>query len=311
MVLARLTQAIAIAFVLATLCFAAMHALPGDIALRVAVARAGEDLATSDVVERIRRDAGLNQPLAQQYGRWISDIANGDLGRSLVTRRPVWDELWSHGRYTLQLGLLAWLVSYLLALPLGIRAGLRPGGAVDRITMLVAVALTCLPTFLIGLGLISVFALMLGWLPPAGHRSAAHLVLPTATLALSLAAFSVRVIRHAVADTGRAFFMVFARIKGQSAGQSFRSHGVRNSAIPVITFAALQFAFIVDGFVIVETLFNYPGIGELLVKALLARDIPVIAGASMVITVVFVMVNLLADLAGVKLDPRRHMARPS
>jgi peptide/nickel transport system permease protein len=158
---------------------------------------------------------------------------------------------------------------------------------------------------LVGLLLIAVFALALRWLPPAGYAGGSHLVLPAATLALSLAAVSVRIIRHAVADTRNAFFMTFARLKGQSAAAAFRHHGVRNAAIPVVTLAALQFAFVVDGFVVVETLLNYPGMGELLVKSLLARDVPVIMGAGMVFGLVFVLANLAADIAGLVLDPRR------
>jgi peptide/nickel transport system permease protein len=173
------------------------------------------------------------------------------------------------------------------------------------VTTGIAVALASLPSFLVGIGLISVFALSLRWLPPAGYRTGAHMVLPALTLALGLAAFSVRVIRNAVVEVRGAFYMTFARIRGRSAASAFRHHGVRNAAIPVATFAALQFAYMVDGFVVVEMLFNYPGLGELLVKALLARDVPVVMGAGLVIGLVYAGVNLLADLACLALDPRQ------
>lgn len=301
----RATQAALTAWLLATLCFAFMHALPGDTALRIAAARVGEDRITTETAERIRREEGLDQPLAIQYAGWLGRLARADLGRSLVSRQPVWQELADHGRFTLGLGALGWALSYLIALPLGIACGFRPGGWLDRLTNALAVALASLPAFLVGIGLVFLFALSLRWLPPAGFRTPAHMVLPAMTLALGLAAFSVRIVRNAVVEVRGAFYMTFARIRGRSAVSAFRHHGVRNAAIPVATFAALQFAYMVDGFVVVETLFNYPGLGDLLVRALLARDIPVVMGAGLVIGLLYAFVNLAADLICLKLDPRR------
>lgn len=304
-VLPRVVLALATAFTLATLCFAFVHALPGDVALRIAATRMGEDRASAETADRIRREEGLDRPILRQYADWMGRVATGDLGRSLVTRKPVVAEIAYHGAYTVQLGLIGWLLSYALALPLGLVAGFAPGGAIDRLTLGVAAALASLPSFLIGTALISLFALALRWLPPAGHTAGAHLVLPALTLALGLAAFSVRIIRNAVVDVGGAFFMTFARIKGLSASQAFCSHGVRHASIPVATFAALQFAYVIDGFVVIETLFNYPGLGELLVKALLGRDVPVIMGTGLVIGLAFAAVNMFADLVCLWLDPRR------
>jgi peptide/nickel transport system permease protein len=301
----RAAQAALTAWLLATLCFAFIHALPGDMALRVAAARVGDERVTIETTERIRREEGLDRPLAVQYAAWLGRIATGDLGQSLVSRQPVRQEIAYHSRFTLGLGALGWLVSYLIALPLGIACGFAPGGWLDRVTTGIAVALASLPSFLVGIGLISVFALSLRWLPPAGYRTGAHMVLPALTLALGLAAFSVRIIRNAVVEVRGAFYMTFARIRGRSAASAFRHHGVRNAAIPVATFAALQFAYMVDGFVVVEMLFNYPGLGELLVKALLARDVPMVMGAGLVIGLVYAGVNLLADLACLALDPRQ------
>lgn len=304
----RLLQASLTAWLLASLCFAFVHALPGDTALRIAAARVGEERVTSEVADRIRREEGLDRPLLQQYGAWLGRLMRGDLGHSLVSRQPVWQELAYHGRFTLGLGGLGWLLSYLIALPLGVACGFRPGGWLDRLTNGAAVALAAMPAFLVGIGLISVFALSLRWLPPAGFRTAGHMVLPALTLALGLAAFSVRIIRNAVVEVRSAFYMTFAQIRGRSAGHAFAHHGVRNAAIPVATFAALQFAYLIDGFVVVETLFAYPGLGELLVKALVARDVPVIMGAGLVIGLLYAAVSLCADFACLWLDPR-HDAR--
>ncbi|MCA3651050.1 MAG: ABC transporter permease [Methylobacterium sp.] len=234
----------------------------------------------------------------------MGNLAQGDLGRSLLSGKPVSEELAYHAKFTLQLGLIGWLLSYLIALPLGIMAGFRPGGIIDRATDALAVTLASLPTFLVGIGLITLFALTLRWLPPAGFRTGAHMVLPAFTLAFSLVAFSIPVIRNAVVEVRSAFFMTYARVKGLTPAAAFRHHGVRNAAIPVVTYAALQFAFVIDGFVVIETLFNYPGLGELLVKALIARDVPVIMGGGLVIGFAFAVVSLLADLMRLWLDPR-------
>lgn len=304
LVLSRIGQALATAAVLATLCFAFVHALPGDLALRIAAARVGDERVTPETADRIRRAEGLDQPLAAQYARWMASLSRGDLGRSLVSGRPVGEELAYHGLFTLRLGLAGWLLSYLIAIPLGIAAGFRPHGWLDRATTGAAVMLASLPAFLVGIGLVSVFALTLRWLPPAGYRTGAHLVLPATTLALSLVAFSIPVIRNGVVEVRSAFFITFARVKGMSAAAAFRHHGVRNAAVPVVTYAALQFAFVMDGFVVIETLFNYPGLGELLVTSLVARDVPVIMGAGLAIGFAFALVGLVADLARLWLDPR-------
>jgi peptide/nickel transport system permease protein len=303
-ILNRLAQALATAAILASLCFVMVHALPGDLALRVAAARVGDERVTPEIADRIRRQEGLDQPLVMQYGQWMGNLARGDLGRSLLSGKPVVEELAYHARFTLQLGILGWLLSYLIALPLGIAAGFRPGGIIDRATDGLAVLLASLPAFLTGIGLVTLFALTLRWLPPAGHRTGLHMVLPALTLALALVAYSIPIIRNAVVNVRQATFMTFARLKGLDSSAAFRHHGVRNAAVPVVTFAALQFAFVIDGFVVVETLFNYPGLGELLVKALIARDVPVIMGAGLLIGLAFAMVSLIADLLCLWLDPR-------
>jgi peptide/nickel transport system permease protein len=303
-ILNRAAQALATAAVLASLCFVFVHALPGDLALRVAAARVGEDRVTPETADRIRREEGLDRPLVIQYGQWMGDLARGDLGRSLLSGKPVAEELAYHAKFTLQLGSAGWLLSYLIALPLGVWAGFRPGHMVDRMTDALAMALASLPAFLVGIGLITLFALTLRWLPPAGFRTGQHMVLPALTLALALVAYSIPIIRNAVVEVRSAFFMTFARLKGLDARAAFRHHGIRNAAVPVVTFAALQFAFVIDGFVVVETLFNYPGLGELLVKALIARDVPIIMGVGLLVGFAFAIVSLVADLLCLWLDPR-------
>jgi peptide/nickel transport system permease protein len=283
--------------------------LPGDLALRVAAAKLGEDRLTPEATESVRREEGLDKPLPHQYVTWLVSLARGDLGRSLVSGKPATEELARAARVTVVLGITGWVLSYLLAVPLGLWAGFNPGGAVDAATTAVAAALASLPSFLVGMGLVGVFALTLRWLPPAGPGFDSHLILPALTLALGLSAYSIRVIRHAVVEVRRAFFMTFALIRGLSVRDAFRRHGVRNAAIPVATFAALQLAYAIDGFVIIETLFAYPGIGDLLVKSLLARDVPLIMGTALLLGLSYALLSLVADLICLWLDPRLRSGR--
>lgn len=307
LVASRLGQTVAVAWLLVTLCFVFVHALPGDMALRVAKARVGQDDVTLALTSQIRAELGLDRPVAEQYLSWLGHAAAGDFGSSIVTGKSVVGELADRTRYTFGLALAGWLLSYAIALPLGLLAGFAPGGVLDRVTSLVAAALTSLPSFLVGIALIWAFTISLRLLPPAGYRTVWHMVLPATTLALGLAVHSIRVIRNAVAEVRSAFYMTFAGLKGVPRGLAFRNHGIRNAAAPIVTLAALQFSYVVDGFVVIEVLFNYPGLGDLLVKSLLARDIPVIMGSGVLIAVMYCLINLVADVLCAALDPRHGL----
>lgn len=304
MIVGRLVQTALVALTLVTMCFVFVHTLPGDTALRIAEARGGAEFLNLGKAEEIAEEEGLDRPVLIQYGEWIGRVATGDLGVSLVTRQPVASELWHRGRNTLILGIVGWLASYLVALPIGIYAALRPRGWVDKISSFYCVTMASLPSFLMGIGLISIFALSLRWLPPAGFRSPEHLILPAATLALGLSAFSIRLIRDTVREVNAAFFITFARTKGLTASTALWENGSRNAAIPIVAFAALQFAAVVDGFIMIETLFNFPGLGDLLVSSMLSRDVPMVMGVGLVAAVGYGLVNLVTDLASLALDPR-------
>ena len=303
-VLRRVFEAVAVALILATICFALIHAIPGDMALRIAVSRLGVENTSPEAVAQIRDAEMLSRPILSQYLDWLRAVATGDIGRSFVSGKPVAEELLLAGGYTLRLALIAWVISYILALPLGIAAGLNPGGVLDRCTAVAAAVFSSLPTFLIGIALISIFVLSLHWLPPAGYRRIEHLVLPAITLALGLMAPSVRIIRNAVVEVRATAYMTYARTRGFGRIKAFVRHGLRNAGVPIVTFAALQFAYLMDGFVVVETLFNYPGIGDAIVKALLARDVPMVMGSALLIGTSYAAISLLADLICLWLDPR-------
>lgn len=304
LVLTRLWQCLLMGALLASACFALVKSLPGDAAMRLAAARYGLDNISQDLAQAIRVQEGLDAPLVERYGRWMMRAATGDFGNSLVTRRPVVAIIAERGGNTLILGALAWLLSYLVAIPLGTLCGLHPGGRFDRMMHLGCAGLASLPTFILGTALIGVLSFNLGWLPPAGWGEPRHLVLPALSLSLGLVAYAIPMVRNAVVDVGGAFYITFARIKGLRPAQVFFRHGLRNGAVPVVTFAALQFAFIVEGFIVIETLFNYPGLGKTLLDAVVSRDIPVVMGIAILANLSFTAVNLLADLAIRALSPR-------
>lgn len=304
---ARLVQALGVALVVSGLCFALMHALPGDVAESVAAARFGIDRLSPEATERVRAEAGLDRPVLLQYARWIGQLLGGDLGRSLVTHQPVLGELAYHFAFTLELGLAGFALSLALALPLGIAAGMRPGGAWDGVVAWFASGMAATPVFLLALVFVTVFAIKLQWLPAAGFGSLRHMILPTVTLAVGLAAVSAGIVRTAVAETWHAFFMTFARLKGLRPRALVVSHALRNTAIPIVAFAAVQLTFVIDGFVVIESVFGFPGIGDLLLKSLLARDLPMVQGAALLIGLMFTAINLGADLACLALDPRQRI----
>jgi peptide/nickel transport system permease protein len=304
LVLTRLWQCLLMSALLASVCFALVNTLPGDAAMRLAAARYGLDNISLDLAQAIRIEEGLDTPLIERYARWITRAATGDFGSSLITRRPVADIIAERGRNTLVLGALGWLLSYLVAIPLGTYCGLNPGKRLDRLIHFACAGLASLPTFILGTVLIGVFSLGLRWLPPAGWGEPRHFVLPALSLALGLAGYAIPMIRNTVMNVGGAFYITFARIKGLRPAQVFVRHGLRNGAIPIVTFAALQFAFIVEGFIVIETLFNYPGLGKAMLDAVVNRDIPTVMGIAILANLTFTGLNLAADLATLALSPR-------
>ncbi|EPC00346.1 ABC transporter permease [Litchfieldella anticariensis FP35 = DSM 16096] len=308
LLLQRLFQAGLVAWMVGTLTFVLTRTLPGDMAYRIAAGRYGHDMVDSAAAEAVRAELALNQPASRAYFGWLWDLLQFDLGRSLVSGEPVVRELWHQLGHSLGLAAVAVALSLLLGPPLGLAAGLRPRGMLDRISEVVASVLRALPPFAVGLVLILVFAVSLGWLPAAGHGRLEHSVLPALTLALGLAAVSSRVARNAMADVSQSAYYAFSRTKGLSDGLTFVRHGLRNVAVPVIAYLGVQFVYLIEGVVVVETLFAWPGIGHALVHAIVARDVPMIQGTALIMGLLFVLLNTLVDIACHLLDPRRRHA---
>ncbi|PDT16104.1 ABC transporter permease [Rhizobium sp. J15] len=302
--LARLLQAGIVAIVVGALCFVLMRVLPGDAAMRIAAGRYGPDARIAEAAEKVRLELGLDRPVAVQFLEWLGSLLRFDLGHSLVTGGSVAHEL------QVQLGASLWLAAAALALSLligpivGIFSGLNPGGAVDRMGLAGAVVFRAVPPFVLGLILMLIFSKQLGWLPPAGFGSPREILLPALTLALGLAAMSSRVTRNSVATVARAPYFAFARYKGLPESVVVRRHGLRNAAIPVVSYLGLQAIYLVEGVVVVESLFAYPGIGHALVHAIVERDIPMVQGTALIMGLMFVVIGAVVDMLTLWLDPR-------
>ncbi|WP_164867081.1 ABC transporter permease [Sinorhizobium meliloti] len=306
--LARLLQAGIVAIVVGALCFVLMRVLPGDAAMRIAAGRYGPDARIADAAEKVRLELGLDRPIAVQFIEWLGSLARFDLGHSLVTGRAVAHEL------QVQLGASVWLAAAALALSLligpivGLFGGLKPGGTADRVGLMGAVTFRAIPPFVLGLILMLIFSRQLGWLPPAGFGSPREILLPALTLALGLAAMSSRVTRNAVATVARAPYFAFARYKGLAEAVVVRRHGLRNAAIPVVSYLGLQAIYLIEGVVVVESLFAYPGIGHALVHAIVERDVPMVQGTALTMGLMFVAIAAIVDLLTLWLDPRMRKA---
>jgi peptide/nickel transport system permease protein len=303
-VLHRLIQAVMVAWGVCTLTFVLLRSLPGDMAYRIAAGRYGYDNVDGAAADAVRAELGLERPVLEQYLDWLVDLLQFDLGTTLVSGAPVTAELQHLLGHSMLLAAAALLLSALIALPLGVLCAIRSHGKLDLGSLMVSSLLRAQPVFVIGLLLILAFALQLGWLPVAGFGTALHLVLPSVALALGLAAVSNRVVRNSTYEVLHSAYFEFARVKGLTARQTFVRHGIRNMAVPVVAFMGIQLVGLIEGIVMVESLFSWPGIGHGLAHAIFSRDIPMIQGAALTLGLLFVLLNTAVDLLCHWLDPR-------
>ncbi len=297
-------QAVVVALIVGIVSFAMMQALPGDAAYRIAAGRYGYDMMDAASAELVRQELGLDRPFWAQLLQWLGALATFDLGQSAVYGTPVIDEIATQLGYSLLLAAGAVVVSVLIAVPMGIAAGLRPGGLVDRVSLGISILLRAIPAFALGVVLVLIFAVQLKLFPVAGFRGPQHLILPSLTLGLGLAAVSNRVVRDAVVEAMDAEWRLFARTKGLSARLTLVRHVLRNASLPVVTYVGVQMAYLIEGVVIVETVFAWPGIGHALVHAIFGRDIAMVQGTALALGLIYVALNLVIDLACRAIDPR-------
>ena len=282
-----------------TLVFFFLHMIPGD-PVEVML---GETAQQADK-ERLREELGLNLPLHVQYGRFMAGVIQGDLGGSYFYRRPVAQVIAERVPATVELGLAAFLVAGLIAIPLGIIAALREGTAVDNASVLFSLLGVSMPNFWLGPLLIILFSITLGWFPVSGRAGIASLVLPAVTLGTAFAAILSRMTRASLLERLGEDYLTVARAKGLPEWKVILKHALRNALIPIITVMGLQIGALLSGAIITENVFSWPGIGTLLINAIEARDYPLVQGCILFISLSYVLVNLMVDLLYGWADPR-------
>jgi ABC-type dipeptide/oligopeptide/nickel transport system permease component len=280
-----------------------IHIVPGDPVEQML----GEGAAPGEVAQ-LRHSLDLDKPLLQQYGHYLSRLAHGDLGQSLKYQAPVGRIIFDRYPATLQLAFLALFVCAAIAIPAGILAAHRRGSASDRAVGLFTLFGLAIPNFALGPLLILLFSIELGLLPVSGRNGALSYILPAATLGAALAAILTRMVRGAMLEELSSDYVRTARAKGLGTGAVLFRHAFRHALIPVITILGLQFGTLLAGTIVTETIFSWPGIGRLTVQAISSRDYPLLQGCILVISVSYVLVNLLTDLLYSFIDPRVRLA---
>ena len=286
--------------VISAIVFLMLYMLPGD----PAEALLGPNVVSADQVEQLREQLGLNDPLYIQYGRFLGGALRGDFGRSLRSRRPVFEELMTQLPATLELTFGALGLAIAIGFPLGLLAALRPNTWIDSLSMLIAVAGLAMPSFWLCMLLIFSFSVHLGWFPATGQGGLERLVLPVFALGYYAASLIARLVRSATLEVLRQDYITTARAKGLAGSVVMYRHVMRNALIPVITILGVQFGFLLGGTVIVETIFGRPGIGRLLVDGILYQDYRVVQATIVFIAIGFLTTNLVVDIIYGLIDPR-------
>jgi peptide/nickel transport system permease protein len=289
--------------------FMVLHLSPGDPAeIMLGSQATREDLA------RLRAELGLDEPLHVQYVRWIAHVARGDLGRSLWMKRPVLAEVMTRLQATLILTATALVISTVTGIALGVASASRPNSLLDRLSAVTSLFGASMPVFWLGIVLMVIFALHLGWLPASGMYAPygggdlrdllAHLVLPAVTLAAASVTIIARLTRSTMLDVLGQDFVRTARAKGLVERAVVLRHALKNAMIPIVTVVGVQVGYLLGGAILTETVFAWPGVGSLMVQGILARDFPLVQGCVLVVALSFVLVNLAVDLLYAWLDPR-------
>lgn len=306
-ILTRLLAAIPVLGVVGLFVFSLLYITPGDPALIIA----GDNVSAADI-ELVREQLGLNQPFWQRFGHWLIEISQGNLGTSLFSNVPVAELIRQRIEPTLSLSVLSLAVTLLLAIPIGVIAAMNAGRWPDRVATAMAVLGFSLPAFVVGYVFILLFSLQLEWLPVQGFRSLSegigpfirHLALPSIALGLVLTALIARITRTTMLEVLGQDFVRTARSKGLSPYEIVFKHALPNAAIPIVTVIGLAIGALITGVVVTETVFALPGLGRLVVDAIVRRDYPVIQGVILVFSVTYVLVNLLVDISYPLIDPR-------
>ncbi|MGK2960870.1 MAG: ABC transporter permease [Gemmatimonadaceae bacterium] len=295
----RLMLAIPTLFGVMIVVFLLLYVAPGDPVQDMVGER-----ADAETIARLRKDLNLDEPVAKQFVLYASGVLKGDLGNSYITQRPIAQDIRERFPKTLLLAGSAMLLASVLGITIGVLSARNPGGWFDRLGLGLAYLGISFPVYWVGLILILVFAVNLKWLPPSGYGGIEYLILPAFALGSRSIAFLARVTRSSMLEVLGGDFVRTARAKGLRERVVIGRHALRNALIPIITVLGLDFGYYLTGSILTETIFSWPGIGRYVVNAIARRDLPAINGTVLFLSMVFVMVNLITDLAYAKADPR-------
>lgn len=295
----RLILAIPTLFGVMIVVFLLLYVAPGDPVQDMVGER-----ADAETIARLRKDLNLDEPVAKQFVLYAGGVLRGDLGNSYITQRPIAQDIRERFPKTLLLAGSAMLLASVLGITIGVLSARNPGGWFDRLGLGLAYLGISFPVYWVGLILILVFAVNLKWLPPSGYGGIEYLILPALALGSRSIAFLARVTRSSMLEVLGGDFVRTARAKGLRERVVIGRHALRNALIPIITVLGLDFGYYLTGSILTETIFSWPGIGRYVVNAIARRDLPAINGTVLFLSMVFVMVNLITDLAYAKADPR-------
>lgn len=307
-ILKRILATVPVMGFVALFVFLMLRLSPGDPAAVIA-----GDYATTEDIIRIRENLGLNEPIIVQFTTWIGQLVQGDLGISIFTNLPVTTLISQRLEPTIMLTLTTIIFTIVVAVPLGTLAAWKQGSLIDRAVMLFSVAGFSVPVFVLGYILIYIVSIQLRWLPVQGYKSMftdgvipflRHIILPTVTLSVIFIALIARMTRASVMEVLQEDYVRTARAKGQSEFKVLMKHAVRNAAVPIVTVIGLGIALLIGGVVVTESVYNIPGLGRLVLDAVLKRDYPIIQGLILLFSFVYILINLLIDLSYTLFDPR-------
>lgn len=306
-IIKRLLSVIPVLFVVSIVIFGIIHITPGDPAAVIL----GQE-ATPEQIEQLREQLGLNEPIHLQYYHWVLGVLQGDLGTSYFMKEPVTQAIFDHLKPTLSVAVLAMTISLIIAIPIGIAAANRRGTITDQSIMGFALLGMSVPSFLLGLFLILFFGVKLGWLPVAGYQPLSnglwnhlkYLIMPAIALGSIQAALIARMTRTSMLEVLNTNYIKTARAKGVKDRKIVYVHALRNAFLPILTVVGTTLGSLMAGAAVTETIFNIPGIGQLIINSVERRDYSVIQGVVLFVTVIYVFVNLVIDLLYGVIDPR-------
>lgn len=295
----RIVLMIPVIIAMTLIVFMIFYFAPGDPVSRIA----GPNVSP-EVYESIRQKYGLDQPFIVQYYRFVKSVVQGDLGISILQDRPVIEMIRERLPVTLEIGLLGFLITFLIAIPAGVMAAVKKNTIVDYLCMSGSLLGIAIPTFWFGMLLLYFFAYKLRWFPISGAGTIKHLILPSFAIGLTNAAITARMVRSSMLEVLKQDYVRTARSKGLYEKTVVYSHALKNAMIPIISLMGLRLGWIIGGSVALEIIFSIPGIGRLMVDSILARDYPVVQGAMIVLTSSIILANILADILYSVVDPR-------